>query len=215
MNQYSGILEEYAHNAYSMYSSLIPPNEWGNREIALEYLKCYFLSDEEYSKSWKNILKSIFQNEKKGLPEKVFKDGFSLIAIRGGVLFTREDFEILQNCIKAIGDKSMVIIQNDFGGKLKKPIFKMKYPIDISWETLMSGNFVSAVLFEMFANEYFVFSESGRWGKYSANDYAKPLDIIGFNPELANIFERYFIQPKEEQEEIKQWLPLAYKGLIL
>jgi hypothetical protein len=214
MIEHTQILNEYAHNAYSMYSKLIPESEWGNREIALEYLKRNFLSIEEYAQKWKPIQSSIFQNEKIGLPAKVFKEGFSLLAIRGGILFEREDFENLQNCIEAIGDKSLVIIQNDFGGAVKKPLLRMKYPVDITWERLMSGNFVSTVLFEMFANEYFVFSESGNWGKYSANDYEYPLDIIGFKPELVHIFQKYFRQPKEEQEEIREWLPQEYKELI-
>lgn len=214
MIEYNKILNEYAHNIYSMYSRLIPESEWGNKEIALEYLKRYFLPPVEYSQKWKPVQSSIFQNEKIGLPANVFKEGFALKAMRGGVLFEREDFENLQNCIKVIGDKNLIIIQNDFGGAIKKPLLRMKYPVDITWERLMSGNFVSTVLFEMFANEYFVFSESGNWGKYSANDYEYPLDIIGFEPKLAHIFQEYFRQPKEEQEEIREWLPQEYKALI-
>jgi hypothetical protein len=214
MIEHVQILNEYAHNAYSMYSRLIPESEWGNKEIALEYLKRYLLPIEEYTQKWKPIQRSIFQNELTGLPAKVFKEGFALMAIRGGILFEREDFENLQNCLKAIGDKNLVIIQNDFGGAVKKPLLRMKYPVDITWERLMSGNFVSTVLFEMFANEYFVFSESGSWGKYSANDYENPVDIIGFKPELGYIFGGHFKQPKEEQEEIQKWLPQEYKALI-
>lgn len=214
MIEHTKILNEYAHNAYSMYSKSIPESEWGNKEIASEYLKSYFLSIDEYTQKWEPIQRSIFQNELKGLPAKVFKEGFTLMAIRGGILFEREDFENLQNCIKAIGDKNLVIVQNDFGGAVEKPLLRMKYPVDITWKSLMSGNFVSTVLFEMFANEYFVFSESGNWGKYSANDYENPLDIIGFKPELAHIFQEHFKQAKEEQEEIREWLPPEYKALI-
>lgn len=214
MIEYNNILNEYAHNVYSMYSKLIPESEWGNKEIASEYLNRYFLSIEEYTQKWKPIQECIFQNERTGLPAKVFKEGFNLMAIRGGILFEREDFENLQNCIKAVGDKNLVIVQNDFGGAVEKPLLRMKYPVDITWERLMCGNFVSTVLFEMFANEYFVFSESGNWGKYSANDYENPLDIIGFKPELAAIFQEHIRQSKEEQEEIREWLPQEYKELI-
>ncbi|HEV2830341.1 MAG TPA: hypothetical protein VGW31_00045, partial [Hanamia sp.] len=95
-----------------------------------------------------------------------------------------------------------------------EPMFRMKFPVNITWKELTSGNYISAVLLEMGYNAYFVFSGSGNWGKYSANDYDYPLDIIGFKPELAPIFQEYFKQPKEEREEIREWLPQEYKALI-
>lgn len=214
MTEFVQILREYSNESYSLYSKQISEEEWGNKEITLEYLKRYFLFEEEYSQKWKPIQNSIFENEKLGLPAKIFKEDFSLIAKRGGVLFEKEDFEQIKHCIKTIGDKYLIIIQNDFGGALKKPILRMKYPIDITWKNLMSGNFISTVLFEMFANEYFVFSESKCWGKYSANDYEYPLDIIGFKPEVASIFRENFKQSKQEREKIKNWLPKEYRDIV-
>lgn len=214
MTEYTQLLSEYASEAYSMYSKTIPKQEWGNKDIALEYLEKYYLSDEEYLKNWKPIQDTIFQNQDESLPEMMFKDDFSLLAIRGGILFEKEDFENLQNCMRQLGDKKLFIIQNYFGGKLKFPRLRMRYPSDITWGELMSGNFISTVIFEMFANEYFVFSESGHWGKYSANDYEQPLDIIGFKPEYEPIFREEFKQPQEEWEEIKEWLPKKYRAII-
>jgi hypothetical protein len=63
-------------------------------------------------------------------------------------------------------------------------------------------------------NEYFVFGSKGNWGKYSANDYENPLDIIGFKSELAHIFQEHLKQPKREQEEIRGLIPQEYKGLF-
>lgn len=211
MIEHVQILNKYADKGYSMYSKIISENEWGNKEIASKYLKKYYLQEKEYKTLWKPIQNSIFQNENIGLPEKIFKEKFSLLAIRGGILFEKEDFEKLQNTIKKIGNKNLIIIQNDFGGMVKKPLLRMKYPANITWSELMSGNFISTVLFEMFANEYLVFSESGNWGKYSANDYDFPLDIIGFKHELASLFEEQFKQHNEDIEELEKWLPLNYK----
>jgi hypothetical protein len=213
MDEITQIIEMCGHpDSEAVFHLSVTDRGTGNKKIALEYLKRYFISEEDYIQKWKPVQNSIFQNEKVGLPEKVFKDEFSLIAIRGGILFEREDFENLQSCIKVIGDKSWVIIQNDFGGTVKRPLLRMKYPLNVTWEELMNGNFVSTVLFEMSANEYFVFSESGSWGKYSANDYEYPLDIIGFKPELTTVFQKYFKQP--EREKIREWLPQEYKALI-
>lgn len=185
-----------------------------DEKAALSYLKKYFLPEEEYLQFWRPIQNSIFQNEERGLPAKIFKDEFSLMAIRGGILFERKDFESLQRCVREIGDKNLIIIQNDFGGIVKKPLFRMKYSADVTWNELLSRNFISTLLVEMSYNEYFVFSESGLWGKYAANDYDYPLDIIGFKSEFASLFSEQFKQPKEEQEEIQEWLPAAYKSRL-
>ncbi len=214
MVEHVQLLNKYASEVYSMYSQTISENQWGNKSVALEYLKKYYLSNEDYLKNWKPIQNTIFKNQDKGLPDVVFKDDFSLLAIRGGILFEKEDFENLQNCIEEVGDTKLIIVQNDYGRKLKVPPFRMIYPSDITWEELMSGNFISTAIFEMFANEYFVFSESGSWGKYSANDYEHPLDLIGFKPQYASVFKKQFKQPQEEWDEIKEWLPLKYKELI-
>ena len=98
--------------------------------------------------------------------------------------------------------------------QLMSRYFKMKYPVDTPWDELMSGNFISTVLFEMFHDEYFVFSESGMWGMYCANDYDSPLNIIGFKPDYADIFKTQFRRSGEEESEIKQWLPSLYIDLI-
>ncbi|RYU91007.1 hypothetical protein [Emticicia agri] len=214
MIEYNEIISMYSSKMFSMYSTSIPEHEWGDKEVALEYLKKYFLSEEEYSQKWKPIQNSIFENQETGLPAMIFKDNYSLLAIRGGVLFEKEDFESLQNCIQTVGDSYLIIIQNDYGVKFEEPLLRMKYPVSVNWEELMSGNFVSSILFEMFHNEYFVFSESGNWGRYCANDYIHPLNIIGFKPELASVFKKEFKPPKKEQEEIREWLPPNYKEIV-
>lgn len=214
MTEYKQLLDKYSSEYYLLYSTTITEKEWGNKDAALEYLKKYHLSDDEYLEKWKPIQDMIFRNQDKSLPEMMFNEGFSLLAIRGGILFEREDFENLQSCVRKLGDEKLLIVQNDFGGGLDSTPLRMSYPSDITWEELMSGNFISTVIFEMFANEYFVFSESGKWGKYSANDCEQPLDIIGFKSDYEPVFRKSFEQPPEEWEEIKEWLPPKYKEII-
>ena len=214
MNEYLQILNEYSNEQYLMYSKSLTESEWGNMEATLDYLKKYYIPLNDHTEKFEGIQNSIFYSNTLGLPDKVFKDGVSLHAVKGGILFEKVEFERLQNCIRMMGDESLIIIQNDYNKTVKKPLLRMKYPVNVTWSELMSGNFVSTVLFEMFANEYFVFSESGNWGKYSANDYDYPLDIIGFKPEFESVFTSYFTQSKEEHEEIYEWLPELYKKLI-
>jgi len=213
MKEYSRHVEEYLNYWLADYSKLIPQNQWENKELAEEYLQKYWLLEQEYLSVWKPIQDKIFI-QRKCLPDLIFHPEFEMTALRGGCLFLEEDFSQLQKAMREIGEEYFVIIQHSQEFMEGEPMFRMKFPVNITWKELISGNYISAVLFEMSYNEYFVFSESGNWGKYSANDYEYPLDIIGFKPELASVFREHFKQSKEEREEIREWLPQKYKKLI-
>ena len=86
----------------------------------------------------------------------------------------------------------------------------MRFPSDINWQELNSGNFVSSTLLESIHKEFFVFGESGLWGKYSANDYDFPLDIIGFKGVHEELFTEVFKQTEHELKNVKKHLPKEY-----
>lgn len=213
MSEKEKLIEQYSFKGYSLYAGTIYEKEWGDKKIAQHYLDKYYLPEQEYLAEWKSLQDRIFISNE-GLPELIFEADFNLLAIRGGTLFVKEDFENLQKCLVKLGDKNLIIIQNTFGDDFEIPPLRMKYPYDITWDEIMNGNFISTALFEMFHNEYFVYSESANWGKYSANDYEHPFDIIGFKPDFAGIFIDQFMQSKEEQDEIREWLPPKYKIFI-
>ena len=213
MLEYRAHLDVYKVYAQMHFSKLISQNEWGNKELAEKYLQKYWLSEQEYLSIWKPIQDNIFV-QGKSLPDLVYRSDFDIIALRGGCLFIEKDFKQLQKSMQKVGEEYFVIIQHSQDFTEGEPMFRMKFPVNITWEELISGNYISAVLLEMTYNEYFVFSESGDWGKYSANDYDYPLDIVGFKPKLASVFNNYFEQSKEEQEEIQEWLPQEYKKFI-
>jgi len=191
MIEYIRHIEEYSNYWHSSFSNLVSANEWGNKKIATEYLQKYWLPEEEYQQIWKPIQDKIFTQG--SLPNLVFTPEFEMIALRGGCLFVEEDFKQLQKAMQENGEEHFVIIQHSQDFTEGEPMFRMKFPVNITWEELTGGNYISAVLFEMSYNEYFVFGASGKWGKYSANDYDHPLDIIGFKPELASIFKLLLI----------------------
>jgi len=213
MKEYSRHIEEYMNYWQADFSRLIPSDQWGNKKLAEEYLQKYWLAEQEYLSIWKPIQDKVFV-QRKSLPDLIYHPEFEMIALRGGCLFLEEDFKQLQKAMQEVGEEYFVIIQHSQEFMEGEPMFRMKFPVNITWEELTSGNYISAVLLEMSYNEYFVFGENGDWGKYSANDYEYPLDIIGFKPELASVFREHFKQPKEEQEEIREWLPQEYKKLI-
>lgn len=213
MIEYIRHIEEYLNYWQADFSKLIPSDQWGDKKLAEEYLQKYWLPEQEYLSIWKPIQDKIFI-QGKSLPDLVYRPEFEMIALRGGCLFLEEDFKQLQKAMQEVGEEYFVIVQHSQEFMEGEPMFRMKFPVNITWEEITSGNYISAVLFEMSYNEYFVFGKSGNYGKYSANDYEYPLDIIGFKPELAPIFQKHFKQSKEEQEEIWEWLPQKYKELI-
>jgi len=213
MIEYSRHIEEYANYWQADFSKIVPSNQWGDKKIAEKYLQKYWLNEQDYQKFWKPVQNKIF-NQDKILPDMIYRPEFELIALRGGCLFVKEGFQELQKAMHEVGDNYFVIIQNSQDFTEGEPMFRMKFPVNTTWEALLSGNYISSVLFEMSYNEYFVFGESGAWGKYSANDYERPLDIIGFKPEYASIFREKLKQSAEEREEIIEWLPLNYRELI-
>lgn len=213
MIEYSRHIEEYFNYWQADFSKLIPSDQWGDKKLAEEYLRKYWLPEQEYLSIWKPVQDKIFV-QGKSLPNLIYHSEFEMIALRGGCLFLEEDFKQLQKAMQEVGEECFVIIQHSQDFTEGEPMFRMKFPVNITWEELTSGNYISAVLLEMMLNEYFVFGKSGNYGKYSANDYEYPLDIIGFKPELVAVFQEHFKQPKEEQEEIREWLPQKYKELI-
>lgn len=224
-------LEKYSSEFYFMFSSM-KEVDWGDKSIARNYLERYWLNRKFYNENWRNLFKSVFDLDKR-LPDMIFKKDFEYITLLGGVMFEQTDFERFAKCIKEVGDKEFKIIQDTFGmdHEDKKTSFKMKYPVTIEWNELISGNFISTFLFEVPENNYYILGDSGQWGMYVANDYidvqvnpaGTPIRIIGFDPKYRMIFREAFEIPKgtycenvdyipeEERPNLKEWVPKKYK----
>lgn len=212
MKLYSKYIESYSEEYNLIFNTRLTEEEWKDKKRALNYLHKYHISPDEYTQKWLPIQESIFFNISKEFPKVRFKGGYSLYIMTGGVLLEKEDFESLQRCMIQLGDKSLIIIQNDFGGALKEPPLRMKYPVNITWEELLEGGFISTALFENYHYDFFVFSESGNWGKYAANIYEYPLSIIGFRTKYETVFEKEYVGSLQENEKLMNVIPDEYKG---
>jgi hypothetical protein len=169
----------------------VPSPQWGNKQSAQKFLQKYWLPEQEYLAVWKPIQDCIFDIRVED-SKCNFQPEFELIKLEGGCLFLEEDFKHLQQAMTAIGETHFVVIQSSQDFTQGEPMFRMKFPVAISWEELMSGNYISAVLFEMNRNEYIVFGNSGKLGKYAASDQDHPQDIIGYKPILKSVMDNCF-----------------------
>jgi hypothetical protein len=84
--------------------------------------------------------------------------------------------------------------ENKKGGISIIPIYPLSvipYKI-LDEKSVLIENYISAVLFEMNRNEYLVFGNSGKLGKYAASDQDHPQDIIGYKPILKSVVGNCF-----------------------
>ena len=210
------------------------------------YLRKYWLSEEEWQNYWVPLGDSIFCPDAFRLPDMMFQEGFILIAGLGGTPFGECDFLALQKCMREVGDKSFVMIENrnvrEIGRGNNFPYLRFKFPVDLTWNELHNEGAkcynISHEVTWAPGKEYFIFGDSGLWGKYPASQYwdrsidlsGTPLDITGFKPELASIFKQNFCfdeqmlyyeshlteeEREEDRERLPKWLPLSYKKRML
>jgi hypothetical protein len=210
MTEYRDHIEHFSLLGSGWFSELTPENTWGNIEEGEKYLEKYWLSELKYDSFWKAIQQQIFNSTHVHLPNMVFKEEYMIIALKGGCLFLEKDFLQLQKNLLSIGEEYIIVIENTFDGNLEEPSFRLKYPSNITWKEITSGNFISSTILEHPHKEYFVFGSKSEWGKYSANDFHFPLDIIGFKDSNMNIFKNQFSQTDEELKEINEILPSDY-----
>lgn len=214
MTEFERHIEFYSRDyPHQHFSRLVPEEKWGDKKLAKRYLQKYWLPEQEYLSIWKPIQDKIFI-QGKSLPDLIFRPGFEMTVANGGLLFTERDFKQLQRAMQDIGEKYFVVIQSGQNYTNGEPMFKMKYPVNITWQELSNGNYISAVLLDMSFNEYYVFGASGSWGKFVATDYIRSLDIIGFKSELSPLFKKIFKISKRHYKHLKKWLPLAYQVLM-
>lgn len=192
------------------------------------YFEKYWLSEAEYLEKWRSIQMSIFNAEARRLPDMMFNNGFELYPLVGGDIFiSKSDFQTLQECVFETGDSYLVIIQNRHIMFEGWPLTRFKYPTNISWDELMSGGVFGSEHFNNGCKEYFVFGNTGKWGRYVANSWivpgrsiGNPINIMGFKGEFADLFRNKFEEVRLSEPEITpdillaEWLPEGYRERV-
>lgn len=212
MKEYQPILSSPHIEMASVYYEFGKERDYGKAQIFLEK---YWLDNVTFLKNWLPVQNRIFQTPITTLPEMLFKGDFKLLVTGGGCLFGKSDFEKMRDCMCSMGEENFVIIQNDFGGSYKGPIFRLKFPCTITWEEMMSGDFVSQILCGYSNYEYMVYSGNGQWGKYAANEYKTPFNIIVFKSKYNQLFYENFKLMLEDNSTIENYLSEEYKERIL
>jgi hypothetical protein len=187
-----------------------------NRKQVEEYLEKFWLNKRELIDVWLKIKSRVFNTFFKTLPDPLYNKTFETIILKGGSVLPKDNFDAFLTCLRIVGDTSFIILEDyDDNNPPHKsgPPFRFKYPINITIETIMSGADISKQVFLRPVRNYFVFGDSGQWGKYVGNDFEYPLEIIGFHNKYSSLFRSKLIIPEVDTEDLKQWT--AFYGMKL
>lgn len=175
-------------------------------EMAKMYLEKYGLDDMEcYMSIFKKIFSLKTSDEENAFPNPIFNSHFIMSVSTGGCLFEEKDFDVILKIGKEHGDRYLYVIEDERYASDKDFVFRMKYPIDITWEEMVSGAFISDTMLYMPYKNYFVFGDSGLWGRYCDNEFHE-MDILGYIKQSESI--KMYIQNKQQDGLSQQssWL---------
>src|SRR6266436_1409888 len=108
------------------------------------YFKKYWLPRDEYKRKWLPIQEGIYDVSGANFPDVSFRSGFEIIVLRGGLIFTEEDFSLLKECMEDTGDNYFVVVEHvdDDNPHHGEPPLRFRYPSNITWDELMAGAYV-------------------------------------------------------------------------
>lgn len=133
-----------------------------------KYLDQFYLSDIVYKEKIENHIKTIYNTNN----QLIFKE------IRGGLLFTEDDFISFKSFLKDISYSGDFYIIED-NANLEE-MLKFQYHSTLNWEEInwafnsILNEGISYNLFQNYSTNYFVFGESKEWGLYIEIDSLTP-----------------------------------------
>lgn len=202
------------------------------RKLAENYFAKYWLPVNELRSLWLPMRETAFRSSQDILPDMVFNPEYVVFPKIGGDIFTSiQDFSRLKSFFEEIGDVTFAVLQNPTvetgiwrdGGFLPDPERRFHYPSKISWNELMSGGVVGCEHFNNGRKDYFLFGDQGKWGRYVANCWLKPIHtlptplifdgvLLEYLPQFQQSYTRIPLSAQERDDRllIESWLPSEY-----
>lgn len=147
------------------------------RQQAIVFLHQYAMNDIEY----KDICTPVMQKIFKFSPSRNFDinvmsmtemidDEFDYFSYNSSPLFWKESYELIQKICAEYGDNYIFILEEEECEIPHDSAFKLRIPVCKSWEELSNGGYITDVLFNRSNCNYYVFGDSGMWGKWCDYD---------------------------------------------
>jgi hypothetical protein len=162
------------------------------------------------------------------LPEMIFKNDFDFGFFLGGELFDSTSFNQFTQVLKLLGEEKFFIYPKREGETLIDDVFS--FSSDVTWEELMSGDFISFLTVSSLELDLYLCGTSGTWGIFLANNfcyelgspagtpiklwgvqkeyYSKFCSIVKLNKDYP--FEDLSSIAFEERPNLTEWIPPCY-----
>jgi hypothetical protein len=217
-------LEKYSDEFYSlMYGRKGTGIDASNIDQGRLFLQKYYMDDVEYEGKCMQAMRKVFANN----PESFFDIRYKTIqdllsnqshyfSYQSSPLFWKESYELIQAICVKYGDRYIYILEEERCETAPEAAFKLKIPVNHSWEMLANGGCIANVLFNMFQNNYYVFGDSGKWGKWCDydNDFID-YEVFAYKYETPQIaaYKDYFAITEEDYKSLNMVPPNLRGGL--
>lgn len=205
-------LEKYSDKFYSLMYGVndrMSPEE--SMEKAKAFLLQYAMSDQEYREICLPVMQKIFRcspdkcfNIQAMTISEMFRNDFVYFSYQSAPLFWKESYELVLSICKNCGDHNIFIVEEERCEECPTSVFQIKIPVGIPWNDISDGGFITDVLFNMFRNNYYVFGDSGSWGKWCDydNDYID-YEVFGYRHSNTAVlaYKDYFSISKNDFKE--------------
>lgn len=187
---------------FKYFNVLLSEEEWDNTQPAVDFLNAHWLTVSEYQTKWLDIQKYIFGDIGKFIRDDIINLGFKLRVLLAGGALHESGFLGIKNLLEVTECREFALLENwpRFNNQIR-----LKFSATDSWETLLSGGFVSGYLFGTLEGEYCVYDTSGKWGVYVSNEFDAPICVLIFLPELTDIVLSSFPQNEDDRIAFDMW----------
>ncbi len=211
-------LEKYSDEFYAlMYGRKGSEIDASNIDQGRMFLQQYAMDDAEYEGKCKQTMRKVFAYSPEcffDIRYKTMQDLLSNLSnyfsYSSSLLFWKESYELIQAICVEYGDRYIYILEEERCETAPEAAFKLKIPVNHSWETVTNGGCIANVLFNMFCNNYYVFGDSGKWGKWCDydNDYID-YEVFTYKYETPQIaaYKDYFAITEKEYKSLKMVPP--------
>ena len=103
---------------------------------------------------------------------EIIEEGFEYFSYYSAPLFWKESYKLILKICTKYGDKNIFIVEEECCEKDSEVAFKIKIPVNLPWEKVSKGGYITDVLFNRSNCNYYVFGDSGMWGKWCDYDNA-------------------------------------------
>lgn len=223
------IIKKYSSEYYNKMFSIWPDiSKKESIQKGKYFLQKYAMDEKVFRNECFPIMQKIYKsttdmpfNIQNMSIRNIFQNGYKKSILINSPLFNKDHFLAIQKIAEAYKEKNFFIIEDEMCEDSPEMAFKLKIPVNLTWEELTNGGCISDVVLNMPQNDFYVFGESGKWGRWC--DYENPwidYEVFGYiedNQEVHDYLYRYVLSKSEYDKNFSNMgiPPIIKSHLIL